>query len=454
MSRVAIVGAGYVGLVSGACFAELGHDVTVVDVDPDRVALISRGETPIWEPGLEELISRHIGTRLRATTQLADAVRAADVTFIAVGTPPREDGAIDLTSVTRAAGEIGAALRDEVEDHVVVVKSTVVPGTTQDVIALTVAETSGRSVADGVAVAVNPEFLTEGQAVRDFLEPDRIVVGADDRSVADRVLALYEGLPADVPRLRTTPTTAEMVKYASNALLATAISFANEIADLCAGLPDTDVVDVMHGVHLSSYLSRLENRNGAELAPLSSFLEAGCGFGGSCLPKDVGALVARGRELGRSTPVLAAVLEVNAHRADELVRVLEQSLGSLENAAVTVLGLAFKPDTDDVRETPALPVIRRLAEAGAQVRAHDPVVETLPPALADMPGVEVVGDLEAAVTGADAVVIITRWRQFEDLPELLRRIGQSPLVVDGRRMLDKNGIERYAGIGLGPPSVA
>ncbi len=449
MSRVAIVGAGYVGLVSGACFAELGHDVTVIDVDADRVALISRGETPIWEPGLPELISRHAGTRLHATTQLTDAVRTAEVTFIAVGTPPRADGAIDLTSVTGAAAEIGAALRDATEDHVVVVKSTVVPGTTRDVIAPTIADASGRSVADGVAVAVNPEFLTEGRAVRDFLEPDRIVVGADDQSTAGGVLALYAALPAEVPILRTTRTTAEMIKYASNALLATAISFANEIADLCARLPDTDVVDVMHGVHLSSYLSRLERRNGAELAPLSAFLEAGCGFGGSCLPKDVGALVARGRELGRSTPVLSAVLEVNARRADELVRVLEQSLGPLENVAVTVLGLAFKPDTDDVRETPALPVIRLLRAAGARVTAHDPVVSALPPELADMPGIVFAKDLEDAVRGADAVVIVTRWRQFEDLPELLRRIGHAPVVVDGRRMLDKNSIERYAGIGLG-----
>lgn len=453
MSRVAIVGAGYVGLVSAACFAELGHDVTVVDVDADRVASISRGETPIWEPGLRELISRHVGTRLHATTQLADAVRAAEVTFIAVGTPPRADGAIDLTSVTRAAAEIGDALRNAAEDHIVVVKSTVVPGTTRDVVAPTVAESSGRSVAEGVAVAVNPEFLTEGRAVRDFLEPDRIVVGADHPSTAEGVLALYAGLQAEVPSLLTTPTTAEMIKYASNALLATAISFANEIADLCASLPDTDVVDVMHGVHLSGYLSRLENRNGADLAPLSAFLEAGCGFGGSCLPKDVSALVARGRELGRSTPVLSAVLDVNAHRPDELVRVLEQSLGALENVAVTVLGLAFKPDTDDVRETPALPVIRRLQEAGARVTAHDPVVNELPLELADVPGIVVANDFEEAVTGADAVVIVTRWRQFEDLPGLLRRIGQTPVVVDGRRMLDKSDIQRYAGIGLGPRDV-
>jgi UDPglucose 6-dehydrogenase len=445
MSRVAIVGAGYVGLVTGACLAELGHIVTVVDIDADRVEQISRGECPIHEPRLPELIRRHAGDRLRATTNLVEAVRAAEVTFIAVGTPSLDDGSIDLTAARASAAEIGAALRDNPTDHLVVIKSTVVPGTTERVLAPTVADAAGKSADDGVVVAVNPEFLTEGRAVQDFLEPDRIVVGVPDRASAERVFQLYEALPAGVPRLHTTRTTAEMTKYASNALLATAISFANEIADLCAALPDADIVDVMHGVHLSGYLSRLEDRNGAALAPLTSFLEAGCGFGGSCLPKDVSALIAHGRALGLSTPILSAVLDVNAGRAEELVSVVRESLGSLENASVTVLGLAFKPDTDDVRETPALPVIRGLIAAGARVTAHDPVVRALPGELED---VELVESLEAAVASADAVVIVTRWPQYEELPALLERIGRAPVIADGRRMLDKT-VARYTGIGLG-----
>ena len=448
MSRVAIVGAGYVGLVTGACLAELGHNVTVVDIDADRVEQISRGDCPIYEPGLPELIKRHASDRLRATTNLVEAVRAAEVTFIAVGTPSLADGSIDLTAAKGSAAEVGAALRDNSTEHVVVIKSTVVPGTTERVLAPTVSEAARRSAGDRVVVAVNPEFLTEGRAVQDFLEPDRIVVGVPDQQSAERVLQLYEALPASVPRLRTTRTTAEMIKYASNALLATAISFANEIADLCAALPDADIVDVMHGVHLSGYLSRLEDRNGAALAPLTSFLEAGCGFGGSCLPKDVSALIAHGRALGLSTPLLSAVLQINARRADELVNVLEQNLDSLEDASVTVLGLAFKPDTDDVRETPALPVIRRLIGAGARVTAHDPVVRALPDGLGELSDVELVEGLEAAVAGANAIVIVTRWPQYEELPAILQRLGHSPVIVDGRRMLDKT-VAGYTGIGLG-----
>jgi len=449
MSRVAIVGAGYVGLVTGACLAELGHEVTVVDIDANRVEQISRGKCPIHEPGLPELIKRNANHRLHATTNLREAVCAADVTFIAVGTPSHIDGAIDLTAAKASAAAVGAAIRANPKDHVVVIKSTVVPGTTDRVLAPLVADASGKSAAEGIVVAVNPEFLTEGRAVRDFLEPDRIVVGALDQPSAERVLALYGALPPGVPRLHTTRTTAEMIKYASNALLATAISFANEIADLCASLPDADVVEVMNGVHLSGYLSRLEDRNGTALAPLTSYLEAGCGFGGSCLPKDVSALVAQGRELGRPTPLLSAVLDVNARRADELVRVVEEGLGSLENASVTVLGLAFKPDTDDVRETPALPVIRRLIGAGARVTAHDPVVRALPDGLGDVSDLKLVESLESAVARADAVLVVTRWPQYEELPALLVRIGRSPVIADGRRMLDKSGVERYNGIGLG-----
>lgn len=443
--KVAVIGSGYVGLVTGACLAEVGHEVVCVDVDENKVRRINEGVPSAHEPGLEELLARNVGRGLRATTESRKAIAAADVSFIAVGTP-LDGGRIDLSAVRRAADEIGAALREREGYHVVTVKSTVVPGTTEDVVLPIVERASGKTAAAEFGVAVNPEFLTEGQAVEDFMFPDRIVVGGIDARSIDTVEALYDGFDG-APRLRANPRTAEMIKYVSNALLATAISFSNEIADLCAALGGVDVLDVMRGVHSSRYLTIDVDGRRVE-APLTSFLAAGCGFGGSCLPKDVRALIAHGAE--RETPMrlLEAVMQVNDGRPDEVVRLLRKHLSRLEGARVAVLGLAFKPDTDDVRDSPALPVVERLVAEGAHVKLHDPVAERAVTSLASELGLTPCARLEHALDDVEAVVLMTRWKHYRALPELLAGRAPQPLVVDGRRMLDKGSLARYEGIGL------
>jgi UDPglucose 6-dehydrogenase len=445
--RVSIVGAGYVGLVTGACLAEQGHEVVCVDVDRTKVDRITAGSTPIYEPGLETLLTRNAGAKLRATTDLADAVTRTDLTLIAVGTPS-SNGGIDLQAVVSATRAIGSALADKHGYHVVAVKSTVVPGTTDEVVLPLLEEASGKRAGAEFGVGVNPEFLTEGQAVADFMASDRLVLGGIDDRTHAVLEELYTGFAPSVPRLRIDTRTAEMIKYASNALLATMISFANEVGNLCAAVGDVDVVDVMQGVHLSHYLSPFAPDGTRIRAPITSYLEAGCGFGGSCLPKDVKALIAEGERRGQPMRLLRAVLDTNAEQPERLVQLVETAVEDLEGRRVTVLGLAFKPDTDDVRETPAIPIVQRLVARRARVTIHDPVVRSLPEQLA---GLDVVlsDDLELALRDADAVVLVTRWDQYLEVPALLADLNPTVPFIDGRRLLEKERISNYVGIGAG-----
>jgi UDPglucose 6-dehydrogenase len=442
--RVAVVGAGYVGLVTAVGLAELGHTVTCIDIDDRKVAALNCGEPPIFERGLEPLLRRNLGSRLRATTDLAAAVADSDLTFICVGTPSRPDGTIDVSFVQQAAEQIGAALAATVGFHGVIVKSTVVPGTSDQIVRPTCERASGKRAGVDFGIGVNPEFLTEGQAVEDFLRPDRIVIGGDDRTVA-ALRELYAGFEG-VPIVQTNAPTAEMIKYASNAMLATAISFANEIANLGSAIGGIDAIEVMRGVHLSRYLTVPLSDGTTVTAPLSSFYEAGCGYGGSCLPKDVAALAARGREVGSPLALLEAVASVNDHQPARLVGLLQRELGPLAGRRIAVLGLAFKPDTDDVRSSPSFPVLRLLQELGAEVTVHDPVVG--PEALDALGEVTYVADLADAVRQADAVVIVTRWDDYHRLPELIGQLDPPPFVVDGRRMLERTSVPSYTGIGL------
>jgi UDPglucose 6-dehydrogenase len=355
--RVSIVGTGYVGLVSGACLADNGHDVVCVDVDRAKVERIQRGESPIHEDGLGNLLRRHIGRNFRATTDLRDAVLGTELTVVAVGTP--FDGEADRPRAVReATRQIGAVLRDKDAYHVVVVESTVVPGTTDAVVRPLLEEASGKQAVRDFGVGMNPEFLTEGVAVREFQCPDQIVLGGIDQRTIARLEELYAAFP-DVPWVRTNNKTAEMIKYASNSVLATLISFSNEIAGLRTALGGVD--NVMRGVHLArDFTTRLPDGR-AIAAPITSFLEAGCGFGGSCLPKDVAALAAQGREANASMRLLSAVLEINRGQPRRMLELLSRHFPSLNGVRVTVLGLAFKPDTDNVRESPALPIVRLAA---------------------------------------------------------------------------------------------
>jgi UDPglucose 6-dehydrogenase len=442
--NIAIIGTGYVGLVTGACFAEMGHRVICVDLDEQRVAAVNQGVPPIHEQGLPELMRRHIGHRLCATTDLAAAVGACDLTMIAVGTPLGQDG-IDLSFVQEAAKQIGKALRDSSHYHVVVVKSTVVPGTTDGVVLPILEHSSGKRAGADFGVGMNPEFLTEGQALDDFLRPDRIVLGGIDKRTIDVMEEMYGDFEG-VPCLRTNTRAAEMIKYASNALLATMISFSNEIANLSSAVGGIDVVEVMEGVHESRYLTSAADGNLFK-APITSFLEAGCGFGGSCLPKDVNALIRYGQRAGVDMSMLEAVMHVNDGQPAVIMEILRSELCSLAGLRVAVLGLAFKPDTDDVRESPAIPVVEMLLNEGASVTIHDPVVAGAATVLFDG-RVQVADSLEAAVADVHAVVLITRWEEYRRLGDVISALDSQPLLVDGRRMLPPDAFARYRGIGL------
>lgn len=443
--RLSIVGAGYVGLVTGVCLAEKGHDVVCVEADAGKVDMIRRGEPPIHEEGLPEMLRRQVGKRFRVTGSMQEAVRDSEVTFIAVGTP--FDGrAIDLAYVERAADEIGAALRDKAGRHTVVVKSTVVPGTTDRVVRAHLEAASGKRAGHDFGLGANPEFLTEGQAVDDFLHPDRIVIGGIDAETLATLSDVYAPFE-DTPVIRTNTATAEMIKYASNSLLATMISFSNEIADLCSALGGIDAREVMHGVHESAYLT-LSDDSGRHRAPIASFLEAGCGFGGSCLPKDVNALIAHGENAGVDMRMLHSVMDINRERPSRVIDRVRGHLSSLAGKRIAVLGLSFKPDTDDVRESPAFPIIRGLLAEKAVVCAYDPIAAaSARRVLGDAP-VRYADTLADAVEGADAIIVVTRWKEFEALTTLVAAMKPAPLVFDGRRMLDKNAVDHYDGIGL------
>jgi UDPglucose 6-dehydrogenase len=444
--KVSVIGTGYVGLVTGVCLADKGHNVLCVDIDNQKVDKINKGNSPIFEKGLEDILRRTIGKNFFATVDLHRSVLDSDLTLIAVGTP--FDGReIDLDQVKEASRQIGIALKDKPGYHVVVVKSTVVPGTTEEVVLPLLEINSNKESGSGLAVGVNPEFLTEGQAVSDFMNPDRIVLGANDERALEMLGELYSAFE-NVPKLRTNCKTAEMIKYASNAMLATQISFANEIANLCSALGGVDVVDVMKGVHLSNYLSPKVTDGNRMQAPICSFLEAGCGFGGSCLPKDVKALIAHGERSGSPMPLLKAVVEINQRQPHEIIRLLKKHFSSLEGVQVSILGLSFKPDTDDMRESPSIPVVRGLLSEGAKLKAYDPIASREASKLFSSKDLFLCSTLEEALIDADAITLITRWEAFNKVPELLTRVNPRAILVDGRRMLSKHLITKYEGIGL------
>ena len=443
--RVSVVGTGYVGLVTGACLAEKGHSVVCVDLDCVKVARINAGDPPIHEEGLAAILERTVPARLTATTDLAEAVLSTDITLIAVGTP--FDGEqIDLTSLEQATAAIGDVLRGKPRYHVVVVKSTVVPGTTDQVVTPLLEQRSGKAVGEAFGVGMNPEFLREGQAVMDFMNPDRIVLGADDARVLEACSELYAVFPSAL-LLRTATRTAEMIKYTSNALLATLISFSNDIANLCSTVGGVDASDVMAGVKLDRRLSPTLP-DGSRVYPGGlDYLDPGCGFGGSCFPKDVHALTAFAEMRGSPLRLLEQVLAVNDAQPFKMIDLLRRHFDTLSGLSVAVLGLAFKPDTDDLRSSPALPIVERLRRDGARVRVYDPIVRD--DDFADLGWAEITRciSLAEAVNDVDAVLLVTRWAEFGKLPEVLHDLGAAPLVVDGRRMLDATSVSRYEGIG-------
>ncbi len=426
MERIGVIGAGYVGLVTGVCLASLGHNVILRDIDPARVALLESGGVPIFEPGLEDLIATH-RDRLTFTLSLTELVEGADILFVAVDTPPTYSGDADLTRVMGVVEEL--ARTGAGERHILVMKSTVPVGTGARVRS----ELNERGLAD-VGYCSNPEFLKEGVAIADFLKPDRVVVGSDEGAAGDRVAGLYS--PLDVPIVRTTVASAEMIKYASNAFLATKISFINEIANVCEEVgADVEVVSLGMG---------LDRRIGKD------FLRAGLGFGGSCFPKDVSALKQLAGNSGYHFQLLNAVIEVNELQKRRVINKLKRHLGNLEGAEVALLGLAFKPGTDDTREASSLVVAARLLAEGANVRVYDPVA--IESARARLGGVAFCEDVWDAVDDADAIVLVTDWPEIVALD--WNRVAASmrrKVLVDGRNALSEDVVRRagftYEGIG-------
>jgi UDPglucose 6-dehydrogenase/GDP-mannose 6-dehydrogenase len=444
--KVSIVGTGYVGLVTGVCLAEKGHQVVCVDIDQEKIARINQAIPPIYERGLEELLKKNIHGNLRATTELYRSVIETDISLIAVGTP--FDGSeIDLTYVKKAASQIGQALQDKPTYHVVIVKSTVVPGTTDDVVRPILEEASAKKAGADFGVGMNPEFLREGKAIQDFMFPDRIVIGGIDDKTIDTLEELYSVFEG-VDQLRTNNRTAEMIKYTSNSLLATMISFSNEIGNLCAAIGGIDVVDVMKGVHLDKRISPIMPNGDRIIPAFTTYLEAGCGFGGSCFPKDVKALIAHGEKFGQPMQLLDAVIRVNERQPQQVLSLLKKRFPSLKGVRIAVLGLAFKPGTDDIRESPAIPIVKELLAQQVGIKAYDPVAKHEAQKLFGNHQIVYCDDLAQTLENVQVVLLLTRWEEFKRIPELLARLEPQPLVIDGRRMLDKRSIARYEGIGL------
>jgi UDPglucose 6-dehydrogenase len=435
--RVAVVGCGYVGLVSGVGLASAGHDVVGIEADSGRRERIAAGSPPFHEPGLPELLRTELdGGRFRTSSELADAAEA-DVVLVAVQTPPDPGGSIDLRYLTDAAAALSEAFAAAPERRrVVAVRSTVVPGTLDGVLA--------PIFGPGTAVASNPEFLREGSAVQDLLRPDRIVVGCDQEWARELLADLYR--PFGAPVMFASPATAELSKYTSNAFLATLVSFSNEIARISESLPGVDVEEVLGILHADRRLSAGETRPG-----ILSYLKAGCGFGGSCLPKDLSALIGAAEAQGHELPLLRAVREVNEAQPGRVVGAAREALGGLEGRTVAVLGLAFKAGTDDLRSSPGLTILSELLEQGAAVTVYDPLVAAAALAAYVERGlVEVAESLTEALAEADACILTTNAPEVAALGDLLAR-GEYPqlLVVDGRRVLeaDQMGAGVYLAVG-------
>ncbi|MFV1998443.1 MAG: UDP-glucose/GDP-mannose dehydrogenase family protein [Acidiferrobacterales bacterium] len=444
--KISVVGTGYVGLVSGVCLADKGHDVICVDNDADKVAMINAGKSPIHEEGLDELLQNNIGGRLTATTDLEAAVETTDVSLIAVGTP-FDGNEIDLSYIRQVSADIGDAMKAKAGYHAVIVKSTVVPGTTDTVVLPILEEHSDKKAGKDFGVGMNPEFLREGVAIPDFMFPDRIVIGGIDERSQDILGEIYAPFTG-VDVIRTNCKTAEMIKYTSNSLLATLISFSNEIGNLCEALGGIDAIDVMKGVHLDKRVSPILDNGERVIPALTTYLEAGCGFGGSCFPKDVKALISHGKREGQPMALLTSVIDVNRDQPQKVLDRLYKHFENIEGIRIAVMGLAFKPGTDDMRESPAIPVVNELIAKKANIKAYDPVAEEEAKKAFSNGGVDYCSSVEEALEDAEAVLVLTRWSAFEQLPELLKKMNLSPLVVDGRRMLPKDSVERYEGIGI------
>lgn len=414
------MGGGYVGLVSAVCLAELGHHVNLIEIDKSKVDLINSSRPPIYEKDLDHLLAKHTGWHLEAFSDYS-IVAESDITIICVGTPSDFNGNANLSMIKSASESVGDSLADSNRYHVVVVKSTVPPGTTENIVQPEVLDHSCKEL-DSIGICMNPEFLREGLAIHDFMHPDRIVIGSRDGKAGDLLESIYKDLNS--PIVRTSISAAEMIKYASNAFLATKISFSNEIGNICKKL-GIDVYEVMKGVGLDPRISPL-------------FLNAGAGFGGSCFPKDVRALIQVAEAHGENPVILKSVMEVNENQPLRMVELMERKVGELKGKRIAVLGLAFKNDTDDIRESRSIPVIAELRRRGAKVSAYDPLANsTMRQIFQD---IEYHENAASALKNADGCMIMTEWQQFASLDEEFESM-RSRVIIEGRRVLSCRGVD-------------
>jgi UDPglucose 6-dehydrogenase len=419
--KLTVIGTGYVGLVTGACFAKLGHTVTCVDIDHTKIDIINSGQSPIYEPGLDTILQTY-AHNLKATTDADTAIRHSDITFICVGTPSNKDGSIDLSYVYNTIIQIGRILNTLPTWHLVVVKSTVIPGTTDTTIRQLLELHSNKHAGKDFGLAMNPEFLREGNAIHDFLTPDRIVIGVSDSKTADTLRHLYNGFTC--PILETSLSAAEMIKYASNAFLATKISYINEIGNLCKHL-NIDTYQVADGMGYDKRIGR-------------AFLDSGIGWAGSCFPKDLNALVTWAKNNGEHIRIIESTITTNNEQPFRLLKLLNKHLPNLKDKTIGLLGLAFKPETDDIRDSRAIPIATELIKQGAHLKAYDPQAmnnfKTLFPTIEYCPHAH-------DVLTADAILITTKWEEFSALD------FTGKLVIDGRRLDQaRNTARTYEGI--------
>ena len=433
--KISVMGTGYVGLVTGATLAETGNQVTCLDILGTKIDELNQGKSPIFEPGLEELIKQGLRNgSLTGSTNIENGILDSDVTFICVGTPSKKDGSIDLSYIKSAASSIGRTLRHKEKEHTVIVKSTVVPLTTEEVVLPILIKKSGWK-REQLGMGMNPEFLREGSAIRDAQKPDRIVMGSADALSLKVMNSLYKGKKC--PKLECSPRTAEFIKYASNSFLATKISFVNEMANLCNSW-GIDFNEVAEGMGMDSRISPL-------------FLRAGAGFGGSCFPKDVKALASVAKTAKAESKILKATLDVNEIQPKVVVRMAKERLGMLKGKRIAVLGLAFKPDTDDVRESRSEVVVKELMDEGAEVVGHDPEAMRNFKEVIDM---NTANSIEEAVEKADCVILMTEWKEYTNMNlKMLKDRMSGNVIIDGRRGFNPEKIEKagfdYTAIGLG-----
>lgn len=427
--NISIIGTGYVGLSTGVGFSSKGNNVICVDIIKEKVEKINEGISPIYEPGMEESLKDAImNGRLKATLNYSEAILNSEVTLISVPTPMNNDGSADLGYIESAATKIGEVLAKKDEYHVVAVKSTVVPGTVEDVVIPAIEKSSGKKLGSDFGAGMIPEFLREGYALKDFLNPDRIVIGSNDEKSMNVLKKMHTGF--DAPIIEAGIKTAEMIKYASNAFLATKISFANEIGNICKRM-GIDVYDVMRGVGLDNRINE-------------KFLRAGSGFGGSCFPKDVSAIAFKGKNMGLETLLLDSVIEVNKRQRQIIVDMLVKKLGNISGQRIAILGLTFNPGSDDVRESPSIYIISSLKEMGAKVCAYD--THAMKNAKKEHPDIEYAKNAKDCIEGADACLVLAELEEFSDLTDNDFDTMKNRIILEGKRILDPNKVHGYEGI--------